>query len=84
MRGSLPSDQKLPDGLELHLGQSLCEDVSLLLFGVDVPSNNAFVFPNLASEEVVLQGQIFVAGGRLGDIDQRQASLVVLEDGGSD
>ena len=71
MRGSLPSNQKLPDGLQLRLGQSLREDVGLLLFGVDVPSNNAFVFSNLASEEVILQSQIFVAGGHLGDIDQR-------------
>ena len=84
MRGSLPSDQELPDGLELRLGQSLGKNVGLLLLGIDVPSNNAFVLPNLASEEVVLQSQILVAGGHLGDIDQRQTSLVVLKDGGSD
>ncbi len=84
MRGSLPSDQELPDGLELRLGQSLGENVGLLLFGIDVPSNNAFVLPNLASEEVVLQSQILVVWGHLGDIDQRQASLVVLKDGGAD
>ena len=84
MRGSLPSNQQFADGLELHFGQSLGEDVGLLLSSTDVLGNDALVLANLSSEEMVLQGQILVAGGHLGDIDQGKASLVVLKDRGSD
>ena len=83
MRGSLPSDQQFADGLELlRFGQSLGEDVGLLLFSTNVLGNDALVLANLTSEEVVLQGQILVARGHLGNIDERKASLVVLKDCG--
>ena len=84
MRGSLPSNQQFADGLELRFGQSLGENVGLLLFSTNVLGNDALVLANLTSEEVVLQGQILVARGHLGDIDQGEASLVVLKDRGSD
>ena len=67
----LPSDQKLTDGLELRLRKPLGENVRLLLGGADVLGNNPVLLTNVGAEEMVLQGQVLVAGGHLGDIDKR-------------
>ena len=75
MRGSLPSNQQFVDGLELRFRQSLGEDVGLLLLSTDVLGNDALVLAKLTSEEMVLQGQILVARGHLGDVDQGKAEV---------
>jgi hypothetical protein len=43
----------------------------------------ALGLPNMCPEEVVLKGQVLIPGGHFGDIDQREASLVVLKHCGS-
>jgi hypothetical protein len=58
----LPAHQQLSDSLELAFGQTLGEDVCLLLGGLNPTSFNALVFANVASEEMVLQRQVLVPG----------------------
>ena len=83
MRDS-PSDEELPDGLELLRGKPLGEDVRLLLGGPNILSHDALAFADVGAKEVVLEGQVFVACGHLGDVDKCQTSLVVLKDSGAD
>ena len=66
------------------LGSPLVKMSACCSLVLNVLGNDALVLANLSSEEMVLQGQIFVARGHLGDIDQRKTSLVVLKDRGSD
>ena len=81
---ALPSTQELANDNELGWGQALGEDVGPLLQGADILGLDPFLLADVRPEEVVLEGQVLVAWGHLGDIDQGQAALVVLEDGGPD
>jgi hypothetical protein len=75
----LPAHQQLPDHNELRRGESLGENVDALFQSVDVLGFNALLLSKVGPEEVVLEGQVLVAWGHLGDIDQRQAALVILK-----
>jgi hypothetical protein len=75
----LPAHQQLPDHNELRRGESLGENVGALFQSIDVLGFNALFLANVGAEEVVLEGQVLVAWGHLGDIDQRQATLIVLK-----
>ena len=79
-----PADEELPDVPKLFSWEPLREDVGLLFGGLDVLGHNTIGFSNLGSEEVVFEGEVLVLGGHLGDIDQGEASLVVLKDSGAD
>ena len=66
----LPSDEQLPDVLELGYRKAFGEDVGLLLLGVDVLCDDPLFFADLRPKEVILQSEILVARGHLGHIHQ--------------
>jgi hypothetical protein len=70
--------------LELRFWKAFGEDISLLLFGIDVLGDDPFGFANLRSEEMILQCKVFVPGRHLRDIDKGKTAHVVFEDGGTD
>ena len=76
----LPTDEQLANHLKLSLGEALGENIHFPLLGTNVLGDHSLGLANLAAEEVVLEGQILVPRGHLGDIDKRQATLVVFED----
>ena len=77
-----PAHQQFADGCKLGRREALGEDVRLLFEGVDILGNDAFVFTNLGPEEVAFEGEVLVSGGHLGNVDQQEAPLIVLKDGG--
>ena len=81
---NLPTNEQLPDVLELSFWKTFGEDVSLLLFGVDVLGDNPFGFADLRSEEVIFQCKVFVPRRHLWNIYKGKASHVILKDGGTD
>ncbi len=70
--------------LELHRTKPLGENIRLLLGGPNVLGNNSLRLADLSTEEMVLKGEVFVACGHLGNIDQRQTTLVVFKYSGAD
>ena len=64
-----PTHEQQSNLLKLFLRQPFCENVGLLLERADVLSHNALGLSNLLTEEVILELEIFVARGHLGDID---------------
>jgi hypothetical protein len=57
-----------------------CKDVGTLFLSGDIDCYNAFVFPNVRPEEMVLEGKVFVAGQHLGYLDKGEATLIVFKD----
>ena len=64
----LPSHQKLANSLELSGTKAFGHEVCPLSVGRGPLGNDAFVLTNVGSEEVVLEGKVFVAWGHLGNI----------------
>ena len=69
--------------MELSSRKPLGEDVRLLFRGGDVPGLNSVCCSNVGAEEVVLEAQVLVLSGYLGNIDKREAALVVFKDSGA-
>ena len=74
---TLPPHQQPTDDFKLRGRETFCKDIRFLLGGGNVPRHNSG-FPSgggitaqadLAPEEMVLQSQVLVLGGHLGDID---------------
>ena len=74
---TLPPHQQPTDDFKLRGRETFCKDIRFLLGGGNVPGHNARVSSScgitaqadLAPEEMVLQSQVLVLGGHLGDID---------------
>ena len=47
-------------------------------------SNHSLVFPYVGPEEVILQGEVFISRGHLGDVDKRETGLIVFKNSGQD
>ena len=69
--------------LELGGRKSFGENIGFLFQGGNVPGFNAMFGANVGAEEVVLESEVFVLGGHLGNIHQGQAALIVLKDSGA-
>jgi hypothetical protein len=83
LENKLPTHQQLANDGKLGRRKPFCKNVGALFLGTDVDRHNAFVFPNVGTEEVVLEGKVFVAGQHFEYLDKGETTLVVFKDNGA-
>ena len=84
LSSKLPSHQQFTNDSKLGGWEPLGENVCSLLSRRSPLGYNSLFLSDVGSEEMVLQGQVLVPWGHFGNIDQGEAALVVLKDGGAD
>ena len=84
IKQTLPSHEQFSNHFELCGRKAFGENVGTLFQSGDAFRHDSLFFSNVRAEEMILEGQILILRRHLGNVDEAEASLIVLKDGGTD